>query len=72
MSPQIENQGSDEGEDQGRDRALRTAEVAALFGVSPKTVIRWADSGKLVSWRTLGGHRRYSRAQVLAMLEGMH
>ena len=33
---------------------LTPAEVAALFRVDPKTVTRWANSGKLTSIRTLG------------------
>jgi excisionase family DNA binding protein len=38
---------------------LTTAEVAALLGVDPKTVARWAKNGKLRCIKTLGGHRRY-------------
>ena len=47
---------------------LTPAEVAAAFRVDPKTVTRWAKSGKLNSIRTLGGHRRYLAAEVLAKL----
>ena len=45
-------------EDRG-DRYLRTAEVARILHVSPKTVTRWAKDGKLPHSRTLGGHRRF-------------
>lgn len=38
---------------------LKTAEVAELLHVSPKTVTRWAKDGKLPHSRTLGGHRRF-------------
>jgi excisionase family DNA binding protein len=38
---------------------LRSAQVAAILQVSPKTVCRWAMDGKLPFQRTLGGHRRY-------------
>jgi excisionase family DNA binding protein len=38
---------------------LKTAEVADLLHVSPKTVTRWAKDGKLPHSRTLGGHRRF-------------
>jgi hypothetical protein len=34
----------------------------------PKTVTRWADSGRLTSLRTLGGHRRYREAEVRMLL----
>jgi excisionase family DNA binding protein len=50
---------------------LTPAEVAALFRVDPKTVTRWAKSGKLTSIRTLGGHRRYREAEVRALLAGI-
>lgn len=38
---------------------LRTAEVAQILHVSPKTITRWAKEGRLPHSRTLGGHRRY-------------
>ncbi len=47
---------------------LMPAEVAIMFRVSPKTVTRWARAGKINSIRTLGGHRRYRQADVLALL----
>jgi excisionase family DNA binding protein len=43
---------------------LRAAEVAALLHVSPKTVSRWAQEGKLPFLKTLGGHRRYPEAKI--------
>jgi excisionase family DNA binding protein len=46
------------------------AEVAHLFRVDPRTVARWGREGSLASVRTLGGHRRYSAAQVNGMLAG--
>ena len=47
---------------------LTPAEVASLFRVDPKTVTRWAKSGKLTSIRTLGGHRRHKESEVKALL----
>jgi len=47
---------------------LTPAEVAKLFRVDPKTVTRWAKAGKLTAIRTLGGHRRYRRSEVQALL----
>ncbi len=47
---------------------LTPAEVASLFRVDPKTVTRWAKSGKLTSIRTLGGHRRYKESEVKTLL----
>lgn len=51
------------------DTLLTPAEVASLFHVDPKTVTRWANAGKISSIRTLGGHRRYRRAEVDNLLK---
>ena len=48
---------------------LTPAEVAKLFRVDPKTVTRWAKAGKINPIRTLGGHRRYRKSEVLKLLE---
>lgn len=50
---------------------LRTAEVAALLQVDPKTVARWAKEGRLPCQRTLGGHRRYPEAEIRELLDGL-
>ena len=50
---------------------LTPAEVATMFRVDPKTVTRWAKSGKLTSIRTLGGHRRYREVEVRSLLAGI-
>ena len=47
---------------------LTPAEVAALMGVNAKTVTRWATERRIEAVRTLGGHRRYRLAVVLALL----
>ena len=52
------------------DKLLTPGEVARLFRVSPKTVTRWAEAGKLSSIRTLGGHRRFAADEVRRVLEG--
>jgi excisionase family DNA binding protein len=52
------------------DELLTPSEVAKLFRVDPKTVTRWAKSGKLSSIRTLGGHRRYRATEVRHLLDG--
>lgn len=54
-----------------RQRELMTpAEVAAVFKVDPKTVTRWAAAGRIASIRTPGGHRRFYRDEVEALLQG--
>ncbi len=47
---------------------LRTGQVAALFRVHPRTVIRWAAAGLLPYVVTLGGQRRFPAAGVQALL----
>jgi excisionase family DNA binding protein len=51
-----------------QETLLTPAEVAAVFRVDPKTVTRWAVSGKLTAVRTLGGHRRYRADEVMQLL----
>ena len=41
--------------DGNNERLLTPGEVAALFRVDPKTVTRWAASGRITSIRTPGG-----------------
>ena len=50
---------------------LTPGEVARLFRVDPKTVTRWANTGKLLSFRTLGGQRRFRREDVEAAIKAV-
>jgi excisionase family DNA binding protein len=43
---------------------IKTAEVARILRVSPKTVSRWAKEGKLPHLVTLGGHRRFPASEI--------
>ena len=43
---------------------LTPAQAAAVFGVDPKTIVRWAEAGKIQSFRTMGGHRRFRERDV--------
>ena len=43
---------------------LTPALVAELFAVSPRTVRRWADSGTLPSFGTVGGQRRFRWGEI--------
>ena len=47
---------------------MTPSEVAAMFRVNPKTVTRWARSGKISAIRTLGGHRRFKASEIKAFL----
>lgn len=42
--------------------------VCKTLGVTPQTLRRWADAGKIRTIRTLGGHRRYSAEDLNAIL----
>jgi excisionase family DNA binding protein len=50
---------------------LRSAEVAAILQVSPKTIARWAKDGRLPFQRTLGGHRRYPEPVIRELLASL-
>ncbi len=41
-----------------------------ILGVNESTLRRWADSGRVRSFRTPGGHRRFRRADLDAMVRG--
>jgi excisionase family DNA binding protein len=43
----------------GSSTALTTVDAARILQVSPDTVRRHADSGRIPCWRTPGGHRRF-------------
>src|SRR5712691_12553575 len=44
------------------------SEAGRLLGVSPATVRRWSDAGRLRVFTTPGGHRRFSRATLERLL----
>lgn len=50
---------------------LTVSQVAREFGVNPQTVRRWADAGDLPCTYTLGGARRFDRADVDAAKQGL-
>lgn len=44
------------------------SEASRLLGVSPATLRRWSDAGRLRVFTTPGGHRRFSRATLERLL----
>lgn len=51
-------------------RWLSLGEASALLGVHASTLRRWADSGRVPCQRTPGGHRRFSRQNLMPLLNG--
>jgi excisionase family DNA binding protein len=49
-------------------RWLGLTEASSLLGVSPGTLRRWSDSGRVKAFTTPGGHRRFSRAALQRLL----
>jgi excisionase family DNA binding protein len=50
------------------DPWLALGAASRLVGVGPETLRRWADSGKIESYTTPGGHRRFLRSSLEAMV----
>lgn len=46
---------------------LTPSEVADLFSVSPTTVSRWADEGRIKGFKTVGGHWRFHSEDITPM-----
>lgn len=50
---------------------LTPGQAARMLGVSPKTVNRWANDGRIPCAVTLGGHRRFRADVVRAVAASM-
>ena len=49
-----------------------TSEAAAILYVHPRTLLRYAREGLVASQQTIGGHRRFTRAELERVLrEGL-
>ena len=47
---------------------LTLGEASRMLGVAPETLRRWADRGRVASFTTVGGHRRFSRRAMQQLL----
>ncbi|MEQ1897610.1 MAG: helix-turn-helix domain-containing protein [Vicinamibacterales bacterium] len=47
---------------------LTTREASRVAGVGPTAIKRWADDGRLSCVKTAGGHRRFRRSELEALL----
>ena len=55
--------------DNSKSRLLTAKEAAAYLGISLSTLNRIEKEGRLLPFRTPGGHRRYDRAMLDEYLE---
>lgn len=52
---------------------LCVSQAAKLLGVNPQTLRQWEIQGRINPHSdTLGGHRRYRKTQILALLRELH
>lgn len=54
-----------------RPLGLTTSQAARALGVSLGTIRRWSDMGHIGAYRTPGGQRRFSEAQIGAFLRSL-
>lgn len=50
---------------------MTTGEVARIFRVAPTTAYMWASTGRAPAYRTPGGHFRFHRTDIAAMVRGL-
>lgn len=51
---------------------LTTKDIIEIFNVTRVTVAGWVNSGKLAAIKTLGGHSRFRRDDILQLLNDRH
>jgi excisionase family DNA binding protein len=54
-----------------RQMVFTSSQAARYLGVSLATVRRWTDAGHIECYRTPGGQRRFSRAQLDSFIASM-
>jgi excisionase family DNA binding protein len=53
-------------------RWLSLGPASRLVGVDPDTLRRWADDGRIEAYVTPGGHRRFDRRKIEALVSARH
>jgi len=54
-----------------RQLVFTSSQAALYLGVSLATIRRWTDAGHIACYRTPGGQRRFSRAQLDGFISSM-
>jgi excisionase family DNA binding protein len=54
-----------------RQLVFTSSQAAQYLGVSLATIRRWTDAGHIACYRTPGGQRRFSRAQLDGFIASM-
>jgi excisionase family DNA binding protein len=54
-----------------RQLVFTSSQAARYLGVSLATIRRWTDAGHISCYRTPGGQRRFSRAQLNDFISSM-
>jgi excisionase family DNA binding protein len=54
-----------------RQLVFTSSQAALYLGVSLATIRRWTDAGHIPCYRTPGGQRRFSRAQLDGFIASM-
>ena len=50
-------------------KVFSTFQAAKICHVAPVTIIRWIEAGRLVSYKTPGGHRRIRESDLVKFIE---
>ena len=51
------------------DKVMTVYEASKYCNVSSKTIINWVDSGHIKAYKTVGGHRRINKSDLVAFME---
>jgi excisionase family DNA binding protein len=52
------------------DDWITLQDASEILGITPSTLRRWGDAGRVPMKRTLGGHRRFARAAIARLAGG--
>jgi excisionase family DNA binding protein len=54
-----------------RRRWYPVSAAADFLAISPRTLLRWSAAGRIETWQTPGGHRRFHARDLARLREGM-